>query len=65
MATKKQRRVKHLNEVGASVQFRANGLRVSVTIPWEDLERRLGVSLEAAKKKLRKKRKPVKSSSSE
>lgn len=55
MATKKQRRVKHLNEVGASVQFRANELRVSVTVPWEDLERRLGVSLQGARKKLRKK----------
>jgi len=65
MATKKQRRVKHLNEVGASVQFRANGLRVSVTVPWEDLERRLGVSLEAARKKLRKKRRPIKPSAAE
>jgi hypothetical protein len=65
METKKQRRVKHLNEVGASVQFRTNGLRVSVTVPWEDLERRLGISLKAAKKKLRKKRRPTKLSAAE
>ncbi len=65
MATKKQSRVKHLNEVGASVQFQADGLKVSVTIPWDDLERRLGVSLEAARKKLRKKRRPTKSSAAE
>jgi len=57
MATKKQRRVKHLNEVRAAVHFKANGLRVTVTVPWDDLERRLGVSLEGAKKKFRKKRK--------
>jgi hypothetical protein len=57
MAGKKRVRVKHLNEIQARVHFRANGLRVSVTVPWDDLERRLGVSLEASRKKSRKKRK--------
>lgn len=59
MASKKVRRVRHLNEVPARVHLRADGLKVSVTIPWDDLERRLGVSLESARKKFRKKRKAI------
>lgn len=56
MAGKKIARVKHLNEIPATVQFRPRGLRISVTVPWDDLERRLGVPLKDAKKKLSKKR---------
>jgi hypothetical protein len=57
MATKKQRRVKHLNEVPAKVHLKAGKLEVIVKIPWADLERRLGTNLKA-EKKFRKKRKP-------
>ncbi len=57
MATKKVRRVKHLNEVPAKVHLKANGLTISVTIPWDDLKRRLNVDLEPARKKFRKRRK--------
>jgi hypothetical protein len=56
MAAKKQRRVRHLNEVPARVHLEAGGLEIAVKIPWADLERRLGVSLEAAKKKFHKRR---------
>jgi hypothetical protein len=56
MAVKKQRRVKHLNEVPAKVHLKAGKLRVIVEIPWADLERRLGAELKA-EKKFRKKRK--------
>jgi len=56
MVIKKQRRVKHLNEVPAKVHLKAGKLRVIVEIPWADLERRLGANLKA-EKKFRKKRK--------
>ena len=59
MASKKQRRVKHLNEVPARVHLKAGKLRVSVDIPWADLERRLGAELKA-EKKFRKKRRQKK-----
>lgn len=55
MATKKQRRVKHLNEVPAKVHLRAGKLRVIVEIPWDDLERRLKAPLKTGQ--FRKKRK--------
>ncbi len=55
MATKKQRRVKHLNEVPAKVHLRAGRLKIIVEIPWGDLERRLKAELET--RQFRKKRK--------
>jgi len=57
MATKKQRRVKHLNEVPAKVHLRAGKLRVIVEIPWDDLERRLKAPLKT--NQFRKKRKSM------
>jgi hypothetical protein len=55
MASKKQRRVKHLNDVPAKVHLRAGKLRVIVEIPWDDLARRLRADLETGV--FRKKRK--------
>jgi hypothetical protein len=57
MATKKQRRAKHLKlkSVSESVKLKADGIHISVTIPWENLKR-AGVSPEEASKKFRKKR---------
>jgi len=57
MAVKKQRRVKHLNNVSAKVHLKAGKLSVIVEIPWSDFERRFGADLKA-EKKFRKKRKP-------
>jgi hypothetical protein len=55
MASKKQRRVKHLNDVPAKVHLRAGKLRVIVEIPWDGLARRLRADLETGM--FRKKRK--------
>jgi hypothetical protein len=56
--TKKQRRVKHLNEVPAKVHLQAGKLKIIVEVPWTDIERRLGAELKLkAVKKFRKKRK--------
>ena len=56
MATKKkQRRVKHLNEVPAKVHLKAGKLTIRIDVPWSDLERRLGTDLPVSK--FRKKRK--------
>jgi hypothetical protein len=57
MATKKQRRVKHLNEVPAKVHLRSGKLKIIVEIPWDDLERRLKTPLKSKAKRFRKKRK--------
>jgi hypothetical protein len=55
MATKKVRRVKHLNEVPARVHLKAGKLKIVVEISWDDLQRRLGIPIEGGK--FRKKRK--------
>ncbi len=60
MAAKKLSRVKHLNDIPARVHLKSGGLKVSVTIPWKDLEERLGISLSVAEKKFRKSVKPKK-----
>ena len=55
MATKKIRRVKHMNEVPAKVHLKAGKLKVTVEIPWDDLERRLKTPIQTTH--FRKKRK--------
>jgi len=57
IAPKKQGRTKHLNETPAQVHFKADGINVTVKIPWSDLERRLHVDLGEAKKRFSRKRK--------
>lgn len=59
MASKKQRRVKHLNDVPAKVHLRAGKLRVIVEIPWDDLARRLRADLETGVFRKKRKSRPA------
>jgi hypothetical protein len=45
MATKKERRKKHLNETKASIRLGPGNITVVVKIPWDDIRRRLGVDV--------------------